>query len=866
LVAKLLAWWVRRVAEHPWLTLAIALAVTAAGVIYTVETIAINTDTTEMIDPHLPYRVASEQYSAEFSPQNGAIVIAVEGEIPETAEAAASWLADALAGEPGIEAVFRANGGEFFTREGLLLLPKQDVGAFSDELARAEPLLAELAAKPTASTLFDLLGQAFDRTGDAGRNLRALQPMVDALAPAIEAALKGETRPFSWLGLVPLAHAGALARQYLQIKPDLDYRSIEPASHAIDSIRATIARMPAEVAEGARVYVTGSAALSDDELGAATQGVVSASVISLTVVGLLLFWSVRSVWLAVAALITLNIGLLWTAAFAAIAVGRLNLISITFAVLFVGLGEDFSIHFALRIREALDAGRDKISVLTEAVAGAGPALLLCTVGAAVGFCAFVPTAYIGLSELGIIAGAGMFVAFLATLTVMPALLSLRMPKLKPLAIGGIGLPIEGFLRRHALKTTIFLGLLGLAALAMLPKLEFDENPLNLKDQTAPSVVAFRHLVQSDPDFSYPAEIVAPSLDEANALAERIRGLPHINRVITLSTFLPADQDVKLAMLSDLQFLMLPVLDAKPEPPASDPGLATAASGLADKLGQPATGIPADLASGLERLRGLLQQLAASDAAAQTRFQTDLFRYFPALVDRLSTALSAEPLTLETLPPEIRLRWLAPSGHARVEAISTDDVVHDPRALERFVDTVHSVAPNATGSAVGLVEGGRAVTKAMSQAGLIALAGLLLLLAVWLRSLADMLYVLLPVLLAGLLTVATSILLDQPLNFANVIALPLLFGLGVASGTHFVMRAREEPSGADLFQTSTPRASVFSTLTTIFSFASLAVSSHRGIQSMGILLAVAILWTLVTTLVLLPALFELAERRRSRNRG
>jgi predicted RND superfamily exporter protein len=159
-----------------------------------------------------------------------------------------------------------------------------------------------------------------------------------------------------------------------------------------------------------------------------------------------------------------------------------------------------------------------------------------------------------------------------------------------------------------------------------------------------------------------------------------------------------------------------------------------------------------------------------------------------------------------------------------------------------------------------------VTKAMTQAGVIAVASLLLLLALWLRNIADILYVLLPVLLAGLLTVATSILVDQPLNFANVIALPLLFGLGVASGTHFVMRAREEAAGADLFLTSTPRASVFSTLTTIFSFASLAVSNHRGIQSMGILLAVAILWTLIATLVLLPALFELAHRRRLKRQG
>lgn len=863
MVAKLLAWWVRRVAEHPWLTLALAIAVTALGTIYTVETISINTDTTEMIDPQLPYRIASEQYSADFSPQDGAIVVAVEAEIPEAADAAAEWLAAALAGESGIEAVFRPDGGPFLAREGLLLLPKGDLAALTDELARAQPMLALLAADPTAGTLFELLGETLGRADDP-KDVTALRPMIGALIPAVEGALAGAERPFSWLGLVPLAGGVALDRQYLQIRPELDFRSMAPASHAIDSIRATIARMPPELATATRVYVTGSAALANDELSAATQGVASASIISLTVVGLLLFWSVRSVWLALAALITLNIGLLWTAAFAAVAVGRLNLISLTFAVLFVGLGEDFSIHFALRLREAIDAGRDKFSVLTEAVAGAGPALLLCTVGAAVGFCAFVPTAYIGLSELGIIAGAGMFIAFLATLTVMPALLALRTPKLKPLSIGGIGVPIEGFLKRHALKTTILAGLLGLGALALLPRLEFDENPLNLKDQSAPSVVAFRHLAQSDPDFSYPVEVVAANLEEADALAARLAALPNIHRIATLSSFLPEDQEAKLAMIEDLQLLMLPVLDAAPAPPPSDSRLPQAARGLADRLARPIAGLPADLAADIARLADLLRELAASDASAQAQFQRDLFRYFPRLVERLGTALEAAPLTLESLPPELRQRWIAANGHARIELISTEDVVHDPVALERLVDGVQSLAPHATGSAVGLVEGGRAVTKAMKQAGLIALAGMLLLLAVWLRSVVDMVYVLVPVLLAGLLTLATSILAGHPLNFANVIALPLLFGLGIASGIHFVMRAREEPPGADLFLTSTPRASLFSTLTTIFSFASLAVSDHEGIKSMGILLAIAILWTLVATLVLLPALFELSERPRRRN--
>lgn len=861
MVANLLTWWVRRIAQHPRLVLVLSAAVTVLGLIYTVETLTINTDTSAMIDPHLPYRAASEKFTAAFPPERDSIVIAVESEVPEAAEAAAAWLAAALDGKPGIEAVFRQNGGAFFDRNGLLLLPAADLAQFTDALAAAQPMLAELAQRPEASTLFDLLSQTVDHATDPARDLSSLRPLIDALVPAIDRALDGEPRPFSWQGLMRVGGEEANpGRQFLSVDPDFDFESLPPAGVALKAVRAAVAAMPDELSHSAQVYVTGPAALSAEELESASQGVGAAFVISILAVGFLLFWSVRSVWLAVAALITLNIGLLWTAAFAAVFVGQLNLISMTFAVLFVGLGEDFSIHFALRIREALDAGHDRLSVLSEAVAGAGPALLLCTVGAAFGFCAFVPTAYVGLSELGIIAGGGMLIAFFATITVMPALLALKLPRLKPLPIGTLGLPVEGFLRRHARMVVALLGLVGAASLFTLPALTFDENPLNLKDPGAPSVIAFHHLAQGGAGLSYPAEILEPTLAAADATAARLRGLPDVHRVTTLSTFVPADQDEKLALLADLQFLLLPALEAKPVPPASDDRMAAAATALAATLATLPPQLDAETRGAFERLRDGLVRLAAADAEAQDRFQADLFHYFPALLDRLDMALGAETITLDNLPAGLKERWLAPTGEARVQAIPAADVVHDSKALERFADHIHSVAPDASGSAIGLVEGGRAVTKAMVQAGIIAMVGLVLLLALVLRNLTDMLYVLLPVLLAGLLTVASTTLIGEPLNFANVIALPLLFGLGVASGTHFVMRAREEVPGTDLFRTSTPRASVFSTLTTIFSFASLAVSNHEGIRSMGILLAVAILWTLAATLILLPALIELRHRR------
>ncbi|MBT6116506.1 MAG: MMPL family transporter, partial [Rhodospirillaceae bacterium] len=205
-----------------------------------------------------------------------------------------------------------------------------------------------------------------------------------------------------------------------------------------------------------------------------------------------------------------------------------------------------------------------------------------------------------------------------------------------------------------------------------------------------------------------------------------------------------------------------------------------------------------------------------------------------------------------MPLSLLRRYVAENGLSRVEVEPAEDIM-DPGALRRFVGAVRTVAPDATGSPVLLLEAGDAVTGAMRQATVTALVVIALLLVVLLRSLRDTLLVLAPLLLAGALTGAASVLFSLPFNYANVIVLPLLLGLGVASGIHLVFRARDEGMGRPLLSTSTPRAVVFSALTTMASFGSLVVSSHKGTASMGELLTVAIGFTLLSTLVVLPAL-------------
>jgi predicted RND superfamily exporter protein len=305
----------------------------------------------------------------------------------------------------------------------------------------------------------------------------------------------------------------------------------------------------------------------------------------------------------------------------------------------------------------------------------------------------------------------------------------------------------------------------------------------------------------------------------------------------------------------MALFLTPLLDSRAPGPPPDPAARTAAlrqfrARLADVAGENQAAARA-LAPAAERLARSLDRIAA-DPARLASFEAAVFLFLPGRLDRLKDALGAEPVTLAGLPESIRERYITPDGRARIQVFPADDL-SDTAAMARFTAAVRSVVPNATDSPVEIIEAANTVISAVRQAAITAAVLVALALLVLLRSVRDTALVLLPLVLAAALTCAVSVLADLPFNFANVIVLPLLAGLGVASGIHLVMRAGHEGAGAALVETSTPRAVICSALTTIFSFGSLAISTHRGTASMGELLMIAIGFTLLCTLVVLPAL-------------
>jgi hopanoid biosynthesis associated RND transporter like protein HpnN len=479
-------------------------------------------------------------------------------------------------------------------------------------------------------------------------------------------------------------------------------------------------------------------------------------------------------------------------------------------------------------------------------------LTLAAAAVAAGFFSFLPTDYRGLSELGLIAGVGMIVAFATSITVLPALLKILNPPGEPAPVGYAALaPVDRFMERYRIPIVVITGLITLIGAPLLLQLRFDFNPLNLRSPKVESVATFLEL-RRDPDAGANSiEILAPSLADATAKASQLAALPQVSRTMTLQNFVPDGQTEKLAQLRTAAKALEPVLNptrvsARPSDADNIAALNAAADGLNQAAGEQNS--PGSAAA--KRLSGLLSQLAKSDPVLRARAERALIGSLMTAFEELRSALRAQSVTAQTLPEDLTRDWMTKDGRARLEIVPKGDP-NDNEVLREFAKAVLAVEPSATGAPVSLQESGRTVVNAFIQAGFWALLSITILLWIALRRFGDVLLTLVPLLLAGVLTLELCVLIGLPLNFANIIALPLLLGVGVAFKIYYIMAWRA--GRTNLLQSSLTRAIIFSALTTATAFGSLWLSSHPGTSSMGKLLALSLACTLAAAVLFQPAL-------------
>jgi uncharacterized protein len=847
---------------HIWpvLLAAAVLAVACGG--YAARHFNINADVTQLISSDLPWRQRELAYDRVFGQGTDLIVAVVDAPNAELASAATNALVDRLKPQTGLfQSVESASTSDFFVRNRFLFLPMEEVAGLTGRLGRSGPLLGQLAADPSLRGLVQALSLTLTGVEGGQVPLDALARPLNLSADTIEKVLAGKAAWFSWYELMSGQAPGvAESRRIVSIKPVLDFHALQPGEQASTGIRKAAADLDFAGRYGATVRLTGPVPIADEEFGTLKEGAFLNGAITIAVVLFILWLALKSSRIILAVTANLFVGLAITAAVGLLLVGSLNLISVAFAVLFVGLGVDFGLQFSVRYR----AERHECAGLREALvrAGerAGAPLTLAAAATAAGFLSFLPTDYRGLSELGLIAGLGMVIAFLTSITLLPALLQLLNPAGEPEPLGYAALaPVDRFLERH--RVPVIVGTLLIAALGapLLMHLRFDFNPTNLRSPKAESIATYLDL-RRDPNMSsHTAQALAPSVADADKLAKELAALPQVARTMTIDSFVPSDQPAKLARIGEAATaLKRPLNPSALKPAPSDAEVVAALRSGAQNLRQAAGKETGEGAKASRRLADEMVKLADAGPAARGTVTRAMVRPLVQDLADLRTSLQAKAVTRDSIPPEIAREWVASDGHARVEAAMKGDP-NDNEAIRAFARAVLATAPTATGEAIGILESGSTIVRAFLQAGFWALLSISILLFVVLRRIGDVLLTLVPLLLAGVVTLEICALIDFPLNFANIIALPLLLGVGVAFKIYYVMAWRAGQTS--LLQSSLTRAVFFSAMTTATAFGSLWLSSHPGTSSMGKLLALSLVCTLAAAVLFQPALMG-----RPRNNG
>ncbi len=844
----------------PWLII-VFLASAGASLRHTAENLGIDTDTAGMISGTLPFRISYERYRKAFPEQVDRLIVVVDAKTPEQADQAAHLLERLLMQQRDVFAdVYVPGSDDFFKRNAFLYLDPAELDQLSADLEQIRPLLERLSQDQSLSNLSNLLTAALKQS-ESGAD-PPLDELIAELQRTFEATINNRPRNLSWQTVLQQrADPRQDLRRYLHVKPILDFSEPLAAEPAMLAVRKASGAVNDRFGDAVRVRITGDAALGYEELVSAMAGAQIAGVLALIMVTVILLIGLGSAWLVIAALITLICGLIFTAGFATLAIGHLNLISIAFAVLYIGLGVDYAIHLCLRYREELQQLQEKLPAIRQAVKSVRGSLMLCTVTTATGFYAFVPTDFSGVSELGLIAGTGMFINLFCSLILLPALLIIlpRPVALTPAAAGSVISRLLDAPIRFARPIRIGALVIGAGAALLLPQLEFDRNPLNLRDAESESVATLLELMSEGDTAAMSITVIADDAQTSAAQATALRKLPTVAEVHSIDNLLPDVSDEKLAHIDAIKAsigaALTPSADSRHYNTVETIAALEQLRGALLEFSADNNFTPAEQqASRSAELLGRLLTGTEPDiliAELQGRLLADLNNS----LEGLNRALTPADFTIDDLPPHMRTRWINDDGLYRLSVLPQEDI-NDNHALRRFVDDVQTIIPDATDEPVISLKSGDAVIRAFQQAFATALALITIILMVLLRDPRATLAVLAPLTLASLLTAAVMAILNLPFNFANIIALPLLFGIGVDNAIHMVHRARHEPGDIlNPLMTSTARAVLFSSLTTICSFGNLLFSPHPGTASMGFLLAVGVTLMIFCTLMLLPALLH-----------
>ena len=799
--------------------------------------------------------------------------------------------------------------------KALLFVPEKDLRELRKTLRDYRPFLQEFSRANNLASLFSVVNRQFLNAGreenaETTAMIKALPALERIITQASDSLRRQGAPPTP--GLTALFGGGADAESKIYITfpraPNIYLATVRARTEELNEpavlrLRELVAETQLEVG-GLNIGVTGEPILEIDEMAQSTADTTKATVISLVLVALIFIFGYHETGRPIKANIALVIGLGYTMAFTTAVVGHLNILTVTFAPILVGIAIDYGVHLISRYEEEIRQGRSNDHALRKALINTGMGVVTGALTTAGAFLAMGATDFRGIQEMGIICGGGLIICLIPMMTMLPVMLLRGRQNVIDHTLGAKldrREMIENLWLSRPRRVIAITAAICVAALIPARKVYFDYNLLEMQSKGLASVIFGDKLINSANKSVLFGAIVADSLEDAVKLEARLTNLATVASVDlagidNMANYLTEDQSGKLALVGqikrDVAGIEFAPEDRSPAnirdlsqalfafygyvsaalsevtreekalraalPPGQEAGVTNAATAQVASL--------AELRQQLRSLRnsiGTLNQQLRIMPTNQTApklaaFQQALFRDIRDTFTTLRTQDDRGRLSVEDLPGAIRKRFIGTSGKYLVQVYPKQNVWQ--REPQRdFVADLRSVDPNVTGTPVQLFEYTTLLKTSYQQTALWALLAISILVWLHFRSVACVLLSLLPVSLGLLWMIGFMGIFEVPFNPANIMTLPLIIGIGVTNGIHILNRFSEEAKPS-LLARSTGKAVLISGLTTIAGFGSLMVAQHRGISSLGFVMAIGTATCMLAGVTVLPAILNLLSER------
>lgn len=879
--------------QHSLPVIAISLVLAVLSLWVTAQNLTFKTGRGDLVAKGLPYVKLYKDYRAQFEDLEG-MVVAVEGKKTADMSGFADALVKKLRAQPRLfsKVVYKIDT-RYFRSRFMLYLDPADLQTLAEKLEDHQsflesvnmspglhPLLssinAEISSGMVDSLLTDFLGGADEEKdedeGDLNLLIRLLEEMTRFLGGETDyrspwqALFKGGDESLREQGYMTSENGDLL---FILVVPNDDENSFTGYKDAVGQARRFIAETRKDF-PGVSVGLTGEDVISSDEMVTTQSDVETASQIALAGVALLFVIAYQGVVKPLLAVFCLLLGLSWTMGFTTLTIGHLNILSVVFTTILIGLGIDFGIHILGRFKEERELGNEILPALQKTLQGTGKGNFSGAITTAMAFGAMALTDFIGIVELGWIAGWGILFCMVAMLLVLPALITVEEKWRKPSyahknsTTGNQRGCIDKIFDHYYLIIGICTVLVLVASLS-LKDLRFDYNLLNLQAKGTEAVQYEMKILKSAGRSAWSAAILADSLEEIQEKERQLKALPTVARVESITAVIPDHQEENASFIRKNLAPLLKDLEVEPEDvDFSWKALNKTLKGIQFKL----QGREGDELDQVQIAGNLVKNFREQSQKVEpgmveqrlANFSKLLFADYRNLMDELKANADVRLVKLGEIPEELRKRYISQKGKYVAHIYPSVDV-WDLDQRHKYLNDLRSVDPDVTGSAIHMFESTRLMTDGYVKGGLYAMAAIIIYVSLLFRNLRTVFFVLLPVLAGSIWTVGIMELIGLKLNMANLVILPLILGIGVVNGIHITHRYREEEDkNSSVLGKSTGLAVLLSSLTTMIGFGSMMVADHYGVYSLGLVLTLGVFNCLVASVTFLPALLKLSSIR------